>query len=145
MPSSLAAVKAIVVKQPWAAEIAQGVKTIEVRGWRTSHRGDLLIVSQGVAQCLVRVAEVRPFVRADKRAAGCDWEPGLWSWVLVDVRSCPPWRKIRGMPGLFEFQPARALDLLPVPEVCFGCMIADHCTFGLDTPPVRKCASKMRR
>lgn len=35
--------KAISVRQPWAALTAIGVKTIELRSWRTSYRGPLLI------------------------------------------------------------------------------------------------------
>jgi len=35
--------KAISVKQPWAALIGAGVKTIETRVWKTYYRGDLLI------------------------------------------------------------------------------------------------------
>lgn len=35
--------KAITVRQPWAAMIVDGEKTVENRSWRTSHRGILLI------------------------------------------------------------------------------------------------------
>jgi hypothetical protein len=35
--------KAISVRQPWAALIALGVKDIENRAWRTSHRGPILV------------------------------------------------------------------------------------------------------
>jgi hypothetical protein len=38
-------VKAITIKQPWAALIAVGAKQIETRGWRTEHRGPLAIHS----------------------------------------------------------------------------------------------------
>ncbi|MFO0842997.1 MAG: ASCH domain-containing protein [Gemmataceae bacterium] len=34
---------ALSLKQPWAALLAAGVKTVEVRRWTTSHRGQLLI------------------------------------------------------------------------------------------------------
>lgn len=34
---------ALSLKQPWAALLAAGVKTVEVRRWTTSHRGRLLI------------------------------------------------------------------------------------------------------
>ncbi|MCD6364478.1 MAG: ASCH domain-containing protein, partial [Planctomycetes bacterium] len=31
--------KAVVIKQPWAELVASGRKTLEVRTWRTRHRG----------------------------------------------------------------------------------------------------------
>jgi hypothetical protein len=34
---------ALTVVQPWASAIACGIKVIETRGWRTSHRGPLVI------------------------------------------------------------------------------------------------------
>jgi activating signal cointegrator 1 len=37
--------KGLSVRQPYAALIAQGSKTIEVRSWNTSYRGDVLICS----------------------------------------------------------------------------------------------------
>lgn len=37
--------KAVSVRQPWAAMIAQGHKPIETRTWSTRHRGELLIVA----------------------------------------------------------------------------------------------------
>lgn len=35
--------KALTLSQPWATLVALGVKRIETRSWRTSHRGRLLI------------------------------------------------------------------------------------------------------
>ena len=37
--------KALSVQQPWATLIAEGLKTIETRGWLTRYRGPLLICS----------------------------------------------------------------------------------------------------
>ena len=37
--------KALSVQQPWATLIAEGIKTIETRGWLTLYRGPLLICS----------------------------------------------------------------------------------------------------
>lgn len=44
---------AISVRQPWASLIAHGVKTVEVRRWRTARRGSVLIHAS-------RVADERP-------------------------------------------------------------------------------------
>lgn len=46
--------KAISIKNPWAALIAQGLKTIEVRSWRTSHRGQIIIVSSAKPDSIVK-------------------------------------------------------------------------------------------
>jgi hypothetical protein len=35
--------KALTVKQPWATQIALGIKKIEYRSWATAHRGNLLV------------------------------------------------------------------------------------------------------
>lgn len=35
--------KSLSIKQPWADQIARGLKTIETRTWSTRYRGDLLI------------------------------------------------------------------------------------------------------
>lgn len=37
--------KALSIRQPWAALIAAGLKTIETRTWQTPYRGPLLIVA----------------------------------------------------------------------------------------------------
>jgi hypothetical protein len=42
-------VVAISVKQPWAALLVAGVKTVEVRTWRTGRRGRVLIHAAKVA------------------------------------------------------------------------------------------------
>jgi len=70
--------RAISIHNPWATLISTGAKTLEIRSWKTSYRGDLLIVStqrkyadypRGVALCVVRLADVREFVPADADAA----------------------------------------------------------------------------
>lgn len=100
--------------QPWATLIAQGVKTIETRRWRTHYRGHIVICSTkkrtgfpesthptGVALCTVRVLECRPFEPADVEAAQCDRYPG-WAWVLGDLRVFRTPFPVRGSLGLFN-------------------------------------------
>lgn len=120
--------KALSVKQPWAALIASGRKTIETRTWKTSYRGPLLIVSSkkpdkyynpsraggyaltmeewaccvyGCTVCIVHLVDCRPMTEADEEAAGCAVYDGAMSWVLWEPRSTPH-LPVRGMPGLFE-------------------------------------------
>ncbi|MDO4739823.1 MAG: ASCH domain-containing protein [Eubacteriales bacterium] len=35
--------KALSLKEPWASLVAQGIKKMETRSWRTNYRGELLI------------------------------------------------------------------------------------------------------
>lgn len=39
--------KALSIKQPWASLIAQGIKDIENRTWKTSYRGRIYIHASG--------------------------------------------------------------------------------------------------
>jgi len=83
---------ALSVRFPEVALIAQGIKTIEVRRWRTRHRGELLIVSSklpaaealsplyarvpsGAAICVVDLLDCRPMRPSDAEAAMCDSAP----------------------------------------------------------------------
>ena len=43
MPSENSPVYALSLKQPWAALVVQGLKTIEIRSWPTARRGRILI------------------------------------------------------------------------------------------------------
>jgi hypothetical protein len=118
--------RALSVQQPWAALIASGEKSIEVRTWDTSYRGPLLICAggkwhklgvelhgekgeRGVAACVVELVDVRPMTRKDLAAAGLpkDWPlDGLFAWVLANPRAVEP-MPIRGQLGLFT--PPRAV------------------------------------
>lgn len=105
--------KAITIKQPWAGLIMAGLKRVENRSWRTSHRGWLLIHVAGRVdevglseeqRALPGVAEVETRERGgehlghivgmvklvDIKPGGlCEGDPfavGPWCWVLGDVR-----------------------------------------------------------
>jgi hypothetical protein len=118
--------RALSVQQPWAALIASGEKSIEVRTWNTSYRGPLLICAggkwhklgvelhgekgeRGVAACAVELVDVRPMTRKDLAAAGLPkgWPlDGLFAWELANARAVEP-MPIRGQLGLFT--PPRAV------------------------------------
>nr|WP_277312903.1 ASCH domain-containing protein [Pseudomonas viridiflava] len=104
--------------RPSGSRIASGEKTLEVRRW---HPGldpseDLLIVENerflhtdgdedddGVAVAIVRVAAVRPFVRADIHAAcASHFEDGWLAWELSDVRPVIHPVTIRAARGIYE-------------------------------------------
>ncbi|MCK5020435.1 MAG: ASCH domain-containing protein [Candidatus Peribacteraceae bacterium] len=113
--------KALSVRQPWAALIATGIKTIETRTWATSYRGDLLICSglkpfkideefgpwkslnliYGHALCVVKLTDCRPMVDADCDLACCAVYNRAYSWVLEDIRPIQPF-DVKGQLRLFE-------------------------------------------
>ncbi|MBI3096358.1 MAG: ASCH domain-containing protein [Rhodocyclales bacterium] len=102
--------KTLAVRQPWVSLIAEGDKTIEVRSWRTAHRGPLLFVASGkplqvdcdgeiytlpagIQVCIADVTGCRPFLRADIDAAcfhADEYDTGLWAWTLANVRQVAP-------------------------------------------------------
>src|SRR5258708_14669636 len=101
--------KALSVHQPWASLIAAGKKTIEVRSWSTRHRGPLLICATkrphrndpiGVAVAVVKVLDVRRFLRSDVRAACCQGSATDYAWVLGDGLSIDPF-PVTGNIGIF--------------------------------------------
>lgn len=92
--------KAISVKQPWAGYIASGEKTIETRSWKTSFRGELLIVSSkhpkiepaGFALAIVRMVDCRRMTQADEKAAMSVCLFNLYAWVFDSVTPIKPFR-----------------------------------------------------
>lgn len=101
--------KTLAVRQPFATFIAEGVKTIEVRTWRTSYRGPLLIVASGrplqinddggqlvtlptqIQVCTVDLIDCRPLLRTDLHAACLtDYDTGFWGWHLANPRHVRP-------------------------------------------------------
>ena len=100
--------KTLAIRQPWVSLIAEGDKTIEVRTWRTDHRGPLLLVASGKPLqvdcdgemhtlpagcqiCIVDLLDVRPLTVADLVAACLDDWPafdiaGHYAWELANPR-----------------------------------------------------------
>lgn len=122
--------KTLAVRHPWAALIADGGKTVEVRSWKTQHRGPLLIVASGRPQtlealdgeivmlptqvqvCLVNLLDVRPMTESDVDAACCDYQPGAYAWHLAhlcDVRPAPH----KGRLNLYDTPDADIVRLPP--------------------------------
>ena len=44
--------KALSIQQPWAQLIAEGLKTVELRSWKTPYRGQLLICASARPEAL---------------------------------------------------------------------------------------------
>jgi hypothetical protein len=108
--------KCLSVRQPWASAIISGVKRVENRSRRTSHRGRLaihaaqrddapdlpadlprgaVIGTVDVIDC-VHIDDAPPELRDDPHATG------PWLWVLDDPRPFAEPVSLRGMLGLFD-------------------------------------------
>lgn len=104
--------KALSIKQPYANLIADGHKTIEMRTWRTMYRGDLLLCSSkqpdiapaGMAVATAELVACRPMIPGDVERALRDYERGLVSWVLQDVKKIAEPFPVRGRLMLFDVE-----------------------------------------
>jgi len=101
--------KAITIWQPWASAIACGIKTIEVRKWRTDYRGRILIhagqkrdgsreavrlaerldalavaLPTGVVVSVGEMTDCRRLIGKDETGACCVCV-GLWGFILKDM------------------------------------------------------------
>ena len=102
---------ALSVHQPYANLIASGRKTLEIRSWKTKHRGPLLICSAkrpavepplGVAVCLVDLVDVRPFEPGEIAAACLDRHyEGHYAWVFQNPREVEHF-PVKGQQRLFS-------------------------------------------
>lgn len=134
--------KAISVRQPWARFIADGSKSVEVRTWRTSCRGPLLICSSsrqdpnfeklekdvfplGVALCVVDLCDIEPMTAAHIKAAyPCDdesvWQDedfsGQYAWLLENPRVVLDSFPVKGKLNFFEVTPPPDFQLVPSDE-----------------------------
>jgi hypothetical protein len=116
--------KALSVRQPFADQIAIGVKTIEFRTWSTDHRGKLLICASshdpglwldveadgaveqlplpcGVMLCVVKLVNIRQMTRADAKDYDCEFDPGTLAWELEGGYAVLP-EPVTGKLHLFE-------------------------------------------
>lgn len=123
-------IKALSVRQPWAELIASGEKTIEVRTWKTSYRGELLICAAaamdkrwakqnlglptGVAVAIVELVACRPYLDgSDDAAARCEPGEGYFAWVLTNVRRVKTPFAVKGKLNLFQVELPAGAILLP--------------------------------
>lgn len=112
--------KALSIVYPGGQMIASGKKTIEVRSWRppTDLTGDLLIVENhkflksegeldpdGRPVAIVKIKNVRDYVESDIPAACASrWDPGYYSWELVDVRPVTSDEKVLAARGIYDLE-----------------------------------------
>jgi len=104
--------KALSVRQPWASLIANGSKTVELRRWKTSYRGPLLICAsankqgkgpKGVAVATVDLVDIRPATTDDTADACCQPESGEFAWCLANAHPITPF-PVKGKLSIFEVE-----------------------------------------
>lgn len=118
---------AISVKQPWAALIVHGLKTIEIRTWGTRRRGPILIHAAKVSDPRAEAwAGVPPELRAAAELTGGILGTACLTDCKVYIDRCefaeeqglhlndPSWFDPRGMFG-FVLTEARVLPFQPYP------------------------------
>lgn len=116
--------KALSIHPEYAMNIVKGLKTVEIRGWTTRYRGDLLICAtakngrglvSGHALGIVNLSDIVPMDRSHARAAMVD--PGeswfdCYAWILENPRPIKPF-PIKGKLSLWTCD--HEIEMLPAP------------------------------
>ncbi len=122
---------ALSLKQPWAALLAHGRKTIEIRRWRTARRGRVLIHAARVSDARPEVwAKVPEELRAAAQITGGIVGEG-------EILDCLAYRSL----DVFSRDQARHLNELSwfEPPVMYGFVFAN-----LAPLPLHRCPGWMR-
>ena len=105
--------KALTIHPYYAMQIVGGVKTVEVRTWKTDYRGDILITSSkkrgkylipGHALGVVTLADVVPLEKKHLDAALLDAMPDseAFAWILENPRFIRP-LPVKGKLSLWNY------------------------------------------
>jgi hypothetical protein len=124
-------IPAISVRQPWAELILRGEKTIEIRNWSDSYRGDLYLhtgkmadgykifdygmpdVFRGGYIGVIELSAIIPFTPEswrlwqDKHLSAGQYTPGKYAWIIRNPRRFV--KPILGPGKLGIFQPDLAI------------------------------------
>lgn len=128
----MAKMKAISIKNPFAQLIAHGIKTLEIRSRKTTHRGDILICacggkelwhnvnpkpmaftdeeqaelykSCGNALTVVTITDCRLMTPEDAEAAWCEYKEGHYAYVLSDPRPVVKQFPVLGQLGIYNVE-----------------------------------------
>lgn len=104
--------KAISIRQPWANLIMEGKKTLEIRTWKTSYRGDLVICSSkvpeippnGCALGIVDLVDIRPMEEKDAEASCHPYVPNCYVWELKVKEIFTDPQFVKGRLSIFEIE-----------------------------------------
>jgi len=107
--------KCLSVKQPYAQWIVEGRKSLEIRSWRTTYRGPIVICAslrpalscdsdyypRGAAVGIANLVDVGPFLPGLEKDACISWLPDHFAWHLTSPVMIQP-VPIKGRLGLFR-------------------------------------------
>lgn len=104
--------KALTVRQPWAAMLVSGRKRVEWRQWATTHRGPLAIHAAARVQASIptprglrALASVRGAIVGEVTITSCELCPcgcGWWAWTVEDAVAYVEPVPATGRLGLWE-------------------------------------------
>jgi hypothetical protein len=128
-------VRCLSVRQPYAALLVAGLKTIETRSWHTQYRGPILIHASARSAHLpedfkailkdvstklldargaiigrVTLTDCRPLLVGDRAKALCEFADGHFAWIVEQPVAFEELLPLKGRLGLFE-----------IPAPCGGC------------------------
>ena len=121
-------VKALSFRQPWAALILEGRKTLDLRTWSTHYRGPLAVyasleaekeacqvhgvdIAQLTTGALIGIVDLVDVIPLDEAAynarqaehlGGRSFRPGLYGWKLTNPRLLDPPQMVKGRLNLFD-------------------------------------------
>lgn len=105
--------KCLSIHPYWVSKMLLGKKTIEVRTWNTSYRGDILICTtkrrgdnacvQGNGVLIASLSDVTPFLKAHLKESCLPAMPkkNAFAWHLTNFRFISP-IQIKGSLSLYE-------------------------------------------
>lgn len=125
---------AVTVRQPEITRLAAHEIRVDVKTWRTEHRGPLLLVSAltpriepaGYAIAVARLVDCRPMTRADEKDAGKSCYPHAQAWRFEDVRPIK----------IFPVKVGQQMFTVPVPP--FGIQVVSKVLITPSVPWSRK-------
>lgn len=113
-----AEIPALCVKEPWADDIMDGRKALEIRSRLSRYRGPLMIVKSqpkgwdsktqgtgGRALGLVEMVNCREYKRDGedfRNSNKVPWTPKQWAWVLVKPKRFRAPFPVKGRLGIFR-------------------------------------------
>ena len=124
--------KVLTLKQPWATLVAEGIKQIEFRSWKTNYRGKILIhAGTGIDKeamtkfkdlnlsypsgCIIAETSIIDCIELDEQtnkdiisqnniAYGTKYRDG-YAWILSNTRKINSDKIIKGKLGIWNIEP----------------------------------------
>ena len=101
--------KVLSVKSPWAGLIADGIKHIENRTWRTKYRGTILIHRSGENGAIIArtnlISIISPEDARGLYPSQAQYIYGPWCWIFYNTQKLAEEIPIKGELGIWEYMP----------------------------------------